>query len=460
MNEQTEKQNTRLVQFSLPIRSLIHVMTALVLLLSAVLLFATTRINQGYRFLSDSTQEFVHWQVTASKLKDGSDYLTDAARLFIETGDTQYVEQYFTEAEETRTRERALEELGIIHGETQAYQELETAMQDSRNLMNLEYYGMRLAAHAYGIAENDLPRTLQTVDLSADDLVASKTDQLNLARTMVFGKDYLTQKSEILAHVSRCLNELQEDLQSQQSKTSNELQYLLVWQTVIIAMLIFITVGTMVMILVLVVLPLLNAENYIRQEHYIPIRGADEFKFLAKTYNRMFEAHREQNEQLAFEATHDKLTGVYNRTGYDFLIENLDLHSSALLLFDIDKFKEVNDTYGHEAGDHVLVRVADILKNSFRSQDYICRLGGDEFVVIMVNLKGPSDQLIQKKVDFINAELACSTDGIPATSVSCGVSYGSDFYQYDDLFRSADKALYSVKKHGGHGCSVISAMPA
>jgi diguanylate cyclase (GGDEF)-like protein len=193
---------------------------------------------------------------------------------------------------------------------------------------------------------------------------------------------------------------------------------------------------------------------YIRADEPIPIRGSKEFQFLARTYNLMYEANREQKEHLAFEATHDPLTGIYNRSGYDFLLNNTDWSTSCLLLFDVDKFKQINDTYGHEMGDRLLQRVATTLRDSFRSQDYVCRIGGDEFAVIMVHTDTSHSELVRGKVGRINKNLSHSEGDLPGTFVSCGAAYGADAAGFQTIFQNADAALYRVKNRGGGGCEV------
>ena len=99
----------------------------------------------------------------------------------------------------------------------------------------------------------------------------------------------------------------------------------------------------------------------------------------------MYAAYKKSLDSLNFKASHDELTGAYNRFGYDLLVSNIDLNNSYMMLLDVDNFKNINDTYGHETGDKVLVRLVEILRKNFRMDDYICRIGGDEFVIFMVH---------------------------------------------------------------------------
>ena len=114
-------------------------------------------------------------------------------------------------------------------------------------------------------------------------------------------------------------------------------------------------------------------------------------------------------------------------------------------------FKRVNDDHGHEVGDKVLQKVARILQENFRSDDYICRIGGDEFMVLMVHISKDVRHLIEHKVIQINEDLANTEDGLPPVSVSVGVALCREADNPQELFHDADVALYYVKDHGRHG---------
>ena len=155
---------------------------------------------------------------------------------------------------------------------------------------------------------------------------------------------------------------------------------------------------------------------------------------------------------LTDKASVDKLTGLYNRAGYDRILAEMDLNSAILLLFDTDKFKAVNDTYGHETGDRVLVSISRAIRQNFRSEDRVCRIGGDEFVVLMLNVEGDQRELIRRKVNRINRELAHPEDKLPIVSLSVGVAFGAREPDRETLFAHADEALYRVKQAGGRDC--------
>jgi diguanylate cyclase (GGDEF)-like protein len=159
---------------------------------------------------------------------------------------------------------------------------------------------------------------------------------------------------------------------------------------------------------------------------------------------------------LADQAPTDKLTGLYNRRGYDRIAKSIDISHTVMLLADGDKFKEVNDNFGHETGDAVLKRIANALKEHFRSHDYVCRIGGDEFAVLIEADNCDIEDMIRHKIELINNRLMNVAEGEATVSISVGVAFGTENDNIDDLFNKADRALYSVKRSGGCGVAFSS----
>lgn len=167
--------------------------------------------------------------------------------------------------------------------------------------------------------------------------------------------------------------------------------------------------------------------------------------------------YKKDIERLSFQASHDELTGLYNRFGYDFLISEAELSSICLLMVDVDDFKSINDTHGHEIGDRVLIKIAEALKRNFRSYDCICRVGGDEFVVVMTHAHTGLRALVKSKVEKVNRELADTADGLPPISVSVGITFGSEAADTIELLKLADLAMYDLKRNGKQGYSFSDA---
>ena len=435
-------------------RRVLLILAAVTAIISVSLLTATYSVYTGYSHMRENTDHYIQWQKNAYDLQTGSDYLTEQVRCYVETGDRIYLDNYFEEANVTRHRDNAVERVHTFMGETPAYSALVAAMGESVALMDREYYAMRLKLASRGEDVATYPEPIQAVALAEADAALPAEEQAALARSLVFDGYYREKKDAISANMQDCLSALEEEIDNQQIATADQLDSILSQQRWLIVVSIAATVVSLAVTLLLLVRPLLRAVSFIHEERAIPDGGSREFRILSGAYNQMFETNRQQKEELAYEATHDNLTGVYNRNGYDFIQRNVDWSTAALVLFDVDKFKPVNDAYGHKAGDRVLARVARIIQNAFRAQDYVCRIGGDEFAVIMVHTDVKASDLICKKVERINEQLAQVEDGIPSVHISCGAAYGAKIPNFDRLFHEADAALYRVKNSGGGGCEV------
>ncbi len=165
------------------------------------------------------------------------------------------------------------------------------------------------------------------------------------------------------------------------------------------------------------------------------------------------EKKKSELEQLAY---YDPLTGLPNRRFF-FDHASLILESSkrygnplSLLIIDIDHFKKINDTYGHEAGDLVLKSFADILRKNIRQSDLPARLGGEEFVLLMPNTNLQQGKVVAERirVGFQNSLIVYEEREIKATLSGGLASFNASVESIDDLIRMADEALYKAKESG------------
>jgi diguanylate cyclase (GGDEF)-like protein len=162
-------------------------------------------------------------------------------------------------------------------------------------------------------------------------------------------------------------------------------------------------------------------------------------------------------EKLAYTSLHDPLTNLPNRVLFlNRLSHAMDLakrnknYTFAVFFIDIDRFKVVNDSLGHNVGDLLLVESAMRLLACVRSVDTVARLGGDEFVILLEELVNPSDYLLVANRILKNLAMPSSLEGHKVfVSVSMGIVLNHARYERsDDIMRDADIAMYSAKKHG------------
>jgi diguanylate cyclase (GGDEF)-like protein/PAS domain S-box-containing protein len=167
---------------------------------------------------------------------------------------------------------------------------------------------------------------------------------------------------------------------------------------------------------------------------------------------------REREELIRMQATHDQLTGLPNRYLYnDRLLQQMVMakrNSSSLIfvIWDLDGFKTINDTYGHLAGDALLVSVAKIMRSILRETDTLARFGGDEFVMLLSSANGSEEEVARQTTVRIFEALRNPID-IGDASVRIGASCGISFFprhtsEAEELFNLADKALYIAKRTG------------
>ena len=156
-------------------------------------------------------------------------------------------------------------------------------------------------------------------------------------------------------------------------------------------------------------------------------------------------------DKLVDQAQRDGLTGLYNAVATRELIEArlASGRVGAMLIIDLDHFKEINDTYGHFTGDEALRRLSAILGALFRRDDVAGRLGGDEFMVYMN--QAPDRAAVKKRCEaLIRRVREVEADGCRVT-ISVGAALTAGGEDYESLYRRADEALYRAKESGRNG---------
>jgi diguanylate cyclase (GGDEF)-like protein len=178
-----------------------------------------------------------------------------------------------------------------------------------------------------------------------------------------------------------------------------------------------------------------------------------------------FKQIKEQKEIIEYQSTHDTLTGLPElrllHERWDKAVSRADRQNSraAMLFIDLDGFKLVNDTYGHDAGDYVLKAVSSKLNKSIRNVDTAARLGGDEFVVILDCIKNVDDAPVvaNKLIDLISQPIIYNNN-IIHIGASIGVAiYPLHSSKAEDIMKLADLTMYKAKQSGKNNFKVFSA---
>ncbi|HEX8394909.1 MAG TPA: sensor domain-containing diguanylate cyclase [Longimicrobium sp.] len=160
-------------------------------------------------------------------------------------------------------------------------------------------------------------------------------------------------------------------------------------------------------------------------------------------------------DRLRAQATIDPLTGCHNRRGFDEILEREMSRAQrygrplSLVLLDIDRFKSINDDFGHEVGDHALQRIGRAVRHAFRSTDSACRYGGEEFALIFPETARDEATRLAEKMRVLVEQLPPTAEVPRALTASFGVAaFPDDAATIPDLIRAADRALYQAKTRG------------
>lgn len=163
-----------------------------------------------------------------------------------------------------------------------------------------------------------------------------------------------------------------------------------------------------------------------------------------------------ENDSLAHQVLHDALTGLPNRKAFELELKKLSsdplmANKLAVLFIDGDRFKEVNDTHGHAAGDNVLAETAQRLRDNLRKGDMVARLGGDEFAVLLTRIESGEQaaRVAEHIIEAMREPIQLGNGKMVAQSLSIGVALARDHPSGEALLARADAAMYHIKELGG-----------
>jgi len=171
---------------------------------------------------------------------------------------------------------------------------------------------------------------------------------------------------------------------------------------------------------------------------------------------RDLSARKEAEQRIRFLAHHDSLTKIANRGSFNERLEDeleiarRDGSNVGLLVLDLDRFKEVNDLFGHASGDSLLQRVADVLQHAVKPPQLAARLGGDEFAILLPHMasRAAAEDVAGRVLKLFHRDNATAPEGVPI-SASIGVAvFPDDAEDADRLMKHADAALYRAKEDG------------
>ncbi len=156
----------------------------------------------------------------------------------------------------------------------------------------------------------------------------------------------------------------------------------------------------------------------------------------------------QKSKENEYKSNHDDLTNIYNRQYFDIVVKDAiqTKESISLLMLDLDFFKKVNDTYGHQSGDDVLVKFTQVISHNIRKNDIFARWGGEEFVILIFDL---SNDIVEKIAETLRKKIE-EADFNLESKITCsiGVSIYKENEKFQTLLKRVDEALYIAKENG------------
>ena len=204
----------------------------------------------------------------------------------------------------------------------------------------------------------------------------------------------------------------------------------------------------------------------------VKLRRNDEVTRVADSFNHLQQKLQEQERSLAEMAHRDALTQLPNRLAINDYLEHelacIKRHGAglALLFLDLDGFKPINDTYGHDIGDKLLIEVAHRLRNNVRDVDTVARLGGDEFLICLADTDVPlsaGERVAEKCIAALGTPFHVAGHMVSiGVSIGLAIAEGEDGWQIGsaDLLRFADIAMYRAKANGRNRYAIYSPEPS
>ena len=304
----TEEENAGTLK-GLKIQTLSLWMVAVTIVVSVLIGEGIVHVMRDHNKLADITEEYIYVQEEAENLLIGSDFLTDRVRLYAVTKDLGYVEEYFTEVEETKRRDKALETLEehMDGKDAEILTASREALELSNELMEMEMHAMKLAALSVDEAVSRLPLEIGDYPLTEEELSCTNEEKSDAAVGLVFSEEYRDMKRQIEEKISFVTERVITICEKEQAESENEMKTALIHQSIYTVLIVVLVIFSYIMIAVLILRPIRLYVNCIKNNNFLEITGAYEFKYLAATYNNVYEMTMEQQNMLRQKAERDAL---------------------------------------------------------------------------------------------------------------------------------------------------------
>lgn len=391
----------------------------------------------------------------SSEFRFYSNELIENSRLFVITKDFSYLNRFLELSDTEANLKTSMEKLAELQKENYLTDYcLKISLEQIGVLKDIEIYAIRLLFESDKELKAQMPPQIAKINLREIDKILTPEKMNSTAVDSIFGKGFTVYTKRFDSNLDLML--VKSSLQNELTQSNSRLIRFIYIPYGIMLLLFILLAVVIVKLNKNTIIPFQNIIESIKKDEKIVPQGIKELKLFANIYNSLFDSKKKNEMNLLKTVEHDQLTGVLNRYAFDKVSKNYKSieETIAFCIIDIDDFKTINDSYGHKAGDHALIRLGRILTETFRKTDFVFRIGGDEFTLILTSLNRNVIPAICSKFDKINELLSVPEGDTPAMSISCGIVISDKGY-YDELFKMADTGLYEQKHKGKHGYFLI-----
>ena len=430
------------------------------LVLSVLMAVSMYQITNSVKEVVTVTDDYLSNQQTGGMLRDYTQSMADQAMAFVQSADSGYARIYDAKMKTINARlEQYTPESSNSEAANRAFRKAVTAFTERQAE---ELRAIRLAADSVNEpARGTISSLLQKTELSPEEQALSPEEKRAAALSILTAEEYTAKEEIIIDAVERSHRLSSVAAKTQAEGTFARVRKLVGNQTILVLLLLAAAVLALLLNRMLIISPIRRSVENLDRREPIEERGCYEMRHLARVYNDVLKDNEEKTEALTYTASHDALTGVYNRAAFDRMYRKVEADEHiGLIVVDVDHFKQYNDEYGHDVGDKVLRKAVEALKGHFFLKDHISRIGGDEFCIIMPGTDQVHGDMMREKIRQINRELGESRDDLPPVTISAGIAFWDRPNPTASLFKDADSTLIELKRTRADCCAVYDGSQA